>query len=267
VVKIFIPSILSTTCFFLIYDRSAVILLILSSAHAARLKCKFNYHPISYYSKIYFCEVQNNGIFGDFRTKIEGIEGDHLSMKSQYNVEAIHFPKIKELHFFPKDLHVFFPNLKGIYVQACGLKEIKQSDLKHFPALEDLHIYGNPIKVIRKNLFQYNPHLRIIWLNDNEIVHIDPFSFSELKKLDTLRLFGNECSGFFEDDGFFGIRTVIKAIDEGSCKTLEIFEETEEEDDEEYEYDRGVHWWLIFACFIFIAFVIFCAFIIFTLFR
>ncbi|KAG5680407.1 hypothetical protein PVAND_009916 [Polypedilum vanderplanki] len=82
------------------------------------------------------------------------------------------------LNFFPRNLENVFKNLELIYIYDSKLIEITSEDLKPFPKLKYFRLYGNPIEVIREDLFTHNPELEVLYLENNEINHIYPKALS-----------------------------------------------------------------------------------------
>jgi hypothetical protein len=161
----------------------------------------------------------DNGIFGDFRPDIDGIEGDHSGFKTNSDVEAVYFTNLPQMQFFPANIQTQFPNLKAIYIGSTGLKELTQADLKPFSKLEDFHAQWSQLTKIEKNLFEFNPQLKIIWLNDNQITHIEPLTFSNLSKLETLWISGNKCKMNFEKvvNSVSDVKSLVRKVDTGGC--------------------------------------------------
>lgn len=50
------------------------------------------------------------------------------------------------VHYLPKGLGSFFPNLKWLHVRSCGLKLIQAPDLENLTALESLKVDDNEIE-------------------------------------------------------------------------------------------------------------------------
>lgn len=88
--------------------------------------------------------------------------------------------------------HVF-PNLLGISIYSCELKEIHQGNLKPFAQLESLHLSNNKISVLEHDLFKFNPKLVRIRVNGNQISHVESSVFIDLKNLKSLNFINNLC--------------------------------------------------------------------------
>lgn len=85
--------------------------------------------------------------------------------------------------FIPSGIGSKFINLKTLGIWSCGLLSVKKENLKEFGNwLEEVNISLNKLKSIDTDLFEYNPNLKVIFLNDNPIRYIDEF-FTNLKNL------------------------------------------------------------------------------------
>ncbi|CAG9810382.1 unnamed protein product [Chironomus riparius] len=127
------------------------------------------------------------------------------------------------LPYLPTGIDKFFPNLVDFAVISCGLKEIKQSDLKGFPNLLQLSLKYNALEVLEKDLFKFNSKLKRIYLELNLIKEIDGNLFDNLMNLRYLSLEGNECissTSFFRKD----VEKQIQVIREKCTKTEAVIE-------------------------------------------
>lgn len=55
---------------------------------------------------------------------------------------------------------------------------------------------NNEISILEPNLFQNNPELVVIWLNNNKIQYIDPNALTALKKVTFFNFYNNSCYSF-----------------------------------------------------------------------
>ncbi|XP_070504924.1 uncharacterized protein [Chironomus tepperi] len=144
-----------------------------------------DYHVIK---NIYFCSVSNNPlIYTEESAQINSVNGEHMTSKSYDDVIGFH-ARQKIINFFPRGLQTYFRNIKVIHINSCGLKEIRQSDLKAFTKLIYLFLESNSIEVIEEGLFDNNPNLEAVGLRESSIIHIDPKVFDTLSNLSSLWL-------------------------------------------------------------------------------
>lgn len=99
----------------------------------------------------------------------------------------------KKILYFPRGLQKIFPKLFFIFIINSQLREIRQEDLQGFTKLRELNLQGNEIKSLKKNLFDSNPELEVIFLCHNKISSVDPEVFSNLNYLKVLSLLNNTC--------------------------------------------------------------------------
>lgn len=110
------------------------------------------------------------------------IVGDHLEDCTNEDVEAISFKDIK-MHRFPRQLHRFFPNLRVLTINSCGLKSIAKLDLLGLKNLRQLTMNGNGIISIPGNLFDETPKVETLSFYGNKIEFIDSNIFNTLHDL------------------------------------------------------------------------------------
>lgn len=108
--------------------------------------------------------------------------GDHVQGKTNKDVETITFANLA-LGRFPKLLNCFFPNLKVVSVNSCGLKSITKDDLKGLTKLTQLILTGNRITSLPDDLFNFTPNVEVVSFYGNRIRFIGDKIFDQLKHL------------------------------------------------------------------------------------
>ena len=99
----------------------------------------------------------------------------------------------QDIHYFPKNLPLFFPNLRELTMVNCKLKQITKDDLKGFDKLVSLDLSGNCLRYLPDDLFTHVPQLKIISVKNNNI----NMKFLEpLKNLKVLDIKGNNIIKF-----------------------------------------------------------------------
>ncbi|KAG5679646.1 hypothetical protein PVAND_009203 [Polypedilum vanderplanki] len=187
--------------------------------NTATIECKYfmydGYWEIN--ESVYNCDVLNIGVFTGERVTIENVEGNHENGKTDDDVQ-IFYLRDANLNYFPRNLENVFKNLLLIGILNSNLIEITSEDLKPFPKLKYLRIWGNPIEVIREDLFIHNLAMEVIILYNNEINHIDPKAFSHLNKLRAVDLRHNVCK-FDKDEANTKteVLEIVKKIEQGQC--------------------------------------------------
>ncbi|KAG5679654.1 hypothetical protein PVAND_009209 [Polypedilum vanderplanki] len=140
----------------------------------------------------YQCKVSNKEVFNGNRVTIGKAVGNHTDGMTDDDVKYFLIEEAN-LTYFPKNLGNIFKNLEMIAIYYSELIDITSEDLKPFPKLKYLRIWGNPIEVIREDLFIHNRELQVLALYDNEINHIDRKALSHLNNLRAVLFNRNKC--------------------------------------------------------------------------
>jgi hypothetical protein len=190
-----------------------VFLALFSSSQSAFFDCQYRTEGWGPFNTAYLCSVQNfPEITSMTAVQIDSVSGNHQAGKNNDNVEVVDVFQRGRIFYFPQGLTNFFKNLKGIRIEATGLKEIHQSDLKDYSKLKALWLYGNNLEVLEENLFEFTPNLEWISVVNNKITHVDPHVFDKLVKLNTLYIYENPCIFSFGDNDPTKVQTFIKAV-------------------------------------------------------
>lgn len=143
----------------------------------------------------------------------------------------------KTLHFFPKGLEKYFPNLDFIKIERCGLKVIQQSDLKPFSKLNFIDLSYNSIEVIEKGLFDFNPKLKVVGFRESKIFHIDPNVFDNLSNIKCFWFDNVSCLGYHFCDSARQLKNAFEDVKK-RCKNSDFV--TLNKEIEELKNDTGV---------------------------
>lgn len=108
--------------------------------------------------------------------------GDHLEDYTNDEVEAISFTDM-QIDRFPRHIHRFFPNLKVVTMNSCGLRSITKLDLMGLKNLRQLTMNGNNIISLPGNLFDETPKIETLSFYGNKIEFIDSNIFNSLRGL------------------------------------------------------------------------------------
>ncbi|CRL05560.1 CLUMA_CG018070, isoform A [Clunio marinus] len=120
------------------------------------------------YEPTYTCFISTTSIIDPNTRIMSWLEGKHRDGKSFDDVEAISF-KNTSVHYFPLDLDKFFPNLRIVKIENCGLKSITRSDLNGLENIDTLFCPGNRITSLPNNLFTGMYKLRSVVFRRNRI--------------------------------------------------------------------------------------------------
>lgn len=108
--------------------------------------------------------------------------GEHIEDRTNENLEAISFRELK-IERFPRQLELFFPNLKALTINSCGLQSIQRSDLKGLSQLKQLTLNGNEISSLPDDLFDDTPGIETISFYGNTIRFIGMNTLKALRNL------------------------------------------------------------------------------------
>jgi hypothetical protein len=210
--------VIAITCLLLKIDNSRADLALI-------VDCDFAISGWVYSHKPYYgCHPKKPAVdFGDERVQIHAVNGTHLSGKSNCNIEKFYSILI-EWKKFPTNIEKIFRNLIEVQVARAELSEVTREDLEVFPMLVYLGLHGNRIKFLREDVFTNNLQLEMIDLQNNRFSHIDPRTFSHLKKLKLLDLKGynNVCESLFFANNKTDVMNMVKSIESGSCFSAEF---------------------------------------------
>ena len=185
------------------------------------IDCKFEESDYLILNNIYRCNVDSDPSITTRESALQTtVKASHSEQKTNNDVLGF-LSTNKTVHFFPQDLDIYFPNLKAIWIENCGLKEITQSDLKSFPHLVNCYMPKNSIKTIDEGLFDFNPKLEFVGFGDNDIVHIDPNVFDNLSKLRYFWFNNVPCINKSIDDSRADVLAVFKEV-KANCVSFEV---------------------------------------------
>jgi hypothetical protein len=138
--------------------------------------------------------------------------------------------KDKIFEYFPVNLHEQLPQLSGISIIRCNLKEITKKNFETHQKLVNLDLTGNQLTLLRKDLFEGNQKLEKIVLNLNKIILIYPTIFDKLESLSHLEVLWNICvsSAAESSDEVSGVIKIVQSdCSSSGLIALEIFDEME----------------------------------------
>jgi hypothetical protein len=97
------------------------------------------------------------------------------------------------IKYLPVQYYKFSNQIQKLVVDNTQLREIKQNNLNMFSNLEHLAIRRNLIETLEGNLFDENPHIKLLELNGNKIKFVEAKIAENLKKLDMFNFSDNPC--------------------------------------------------------------------------
>lgn len=166
-----------------------LICIISPATFALTLQCKFDDYI---YDGNYKCEVENLRITA--RNEIvSDVSGTHISARRSNADVIILSIEDQTVHYLPKDLARFFPNLLYLTINKSGLKEITRNDLKDFPKLRNIAVRANDIENLPGDLFENNLELSHVGFPTNKIKTIGKDILKTATSLESVDFRRNEC--------------------------------------------------------------------------
>jgi hypothetical protein len=137
------------------------------------LNGRFYYTSFSlYHYRYYNCSINQASITKEGMT-ISPIVGEHEQSKSNQDVESVNFFRTT-VEYFPRGLVNYFPNLKALDIENCGLKMICREDLEGLENLEILVLRNNKLRSLPTDLFIGMKKLRVINCYNNMLECLSP---------------------------------------------------------------------------------------------
>lgn len=158
-------------------------------------------------------------------TKNETVTTINDLSNSQYDDQNIVIIRMdgQTVHYMPKDVDKFFPEIQGISIYNSELKVIEKENLKPFDQLKYLYLPNNGLETISSNLFQFNLQLRVFIIHNNKLKSIGGNIFMNLKALEYVNIEKNVCIDQLASTQS-KIPGIIDTIRE-NCPTLEDLKE------------------------------------------
>lgn len=157
-----------------------------------RLNCRFEIsESVEFVGEVYACNVGAIHVEAPNMT-LERVDGSHMDGKSSNEVKAM-IVVSQVLQYIPKGLGETFKNLEVLHILSSELKEITKEDLKQFPNLKSLWVNDCNLVHLESGLLQFNPKLKEVRFQYNEIISIAADIFEPLKDLEKADLGANSC--------------------------------------------------------------------------
>ena len=108
------------------------------------------------------------------------------------NIEGLWLSE-QNIHYLPKGIDKFFPNLKFLIVKRANLKSLAKDDFKSLPELVYLSFSDNNLESLDGDLFDFNPKINHLDFSSNNLKYIGGNILSNLKELHRSYFFNNTC--------------------------------------------------------------------------
>lgn len=177
-----LQKLISNLAIFCPYDNK-------TRSEAMILDCSFRFSG----SSLYECAAEVKLLVDLGQKKVTAVTQNHVTGKTNDDVEIL-WIRHQNLTSLLTGIDQFFPNLKVIHASYNDIKNISKDDLKVFPRLEYIDFSNNKITTLEDDLFSFTPNLQVVNFGHNSIKHVGINTFSPLKNLTKLYLYGeNNC--------------------------------------------------------------------------
>lgn len=102
---------------------------------------------------------------------------------------------------FPKNLHIFFPDLLAIQIVNCGLRNLTFDDVKYYTNLKSLWLPLNHIETLKSGIFSQNLKLEKLTFYGNNLKKIDSNVLKPLILLKFASFQKNDCIDMTASNG------------------------------------------------------------------
>lgn len=179
--------------------KTVILYLLFSSVSAITFDCTYDNNTTwsGGVGQLYRCNAKVTGILKS--QKLTKVTGNHLSGKSNKDVEAIEINGNIKLEYFPQDMKKFFPNLVAIFLISTGIKTLNGDELQEFPRLKLFSLSYGQLERVPANFFKATPDIRQIAFHNNRIVNVDGNVLSSLENLYWVSFEGNLCINMGSD--------------------------------------------------------------------
>ena len=109
------------------------------------------------------------------------------------NFHSLKF-KRKTVHYLPKGIDKFFPNLERLAVYGSELKSLSQNDLKSLTQLKLVDFSMNDLEFLDDDLFEFNQKLRYVNFKENKLKYVGENLLNNLKNLKQIDFNSNLCT-------------------------------------------------------------------------
>ena len=144
---------------------------------------------------------------------VTSVNGEDLKSFTGFGYKSLEI-RLQPVHFIPQGLGEFFPDLEGLAIGYSQTKEVTKNDFAQFPKLKQLFLYNTNIQSLPADLFETNPDLLYILLNDNKLTHVGKGILSPLKKLHSAIFQKNPCINTYVLNQS-EISTIVAALESG----------------------------------------------------
>jgi hypothetical protein len=168
-----------------------LLLAVFDSSTSIILDCNYSSYQDWPLKGLYACDIKNIQVTNDNEI-VTGVSQNHNAGKSNFDVDVL-YVKGKTLHYLPRHIEKFFPNLKGITVFTSKTKVLRRQDIAPFSRLLFVFMNEGLIEAIDGDLFDDNPTIQYVSFTLNPLTNVAPNAFDSLKQLKEIHCFQCKC--------------------------------------------------------------------------
>lgn len=151
------------------------------------IECKFDEWPWIDSSRRYTCNVKKK-IIPDKKITFDG---KHLIPNTNYHVTAMNFMSCRVIKIPGVIMIQHYPLLEAVALSNCGLRSILKEDLKGLIHLKVLWLNDNELEYLPGDLFEEARKVEYVSFEKNKIRYIDAELLDPLVDLKLINFFGN----------------------------------------------------------------------------
>lgn len=126
--------------------------------------------------------------------EITAVYGEHLSGKSNIDVESLYILDVDNLTYIPRGVEKLFPNINTLYIVGCNVSNLVGNELDALGNLTNFGLTFNyDLGTVPASLFNQTPLLKVIDFRLNNIRIIDGDLLGPLKLLQYANFEANDC--------------------------------------------------------------------------
>jgi hypothetical protein len=175
--------------------RNLIFLLLISTSSGILITCRFHWNATwSVIGQVYNCEVISED-FSDNSTHVTGVNGTHMSGRSNADVKMIWFSAnpSSNLKVIPKGFLNFFPNFIAFNFNTRQIDFLKGDELEEYPSLQYYLQYNSNLTRVPGNFFASTKNMSYVHLSNNKIQNVGEGLLDNLKNLQKVYFKYNTC--------------------------------------------------------------------------
>lgn len=123
---------------------------------------------------------------------VTSVNGHSFDFFQNENIKTFH-ADTQTVHYIPKGIAKFFPQIEELRIHKSKLKSVKRADLEPFKNLISLLLDGNELEELDSDLLQSHRNIRGLHFVPNKIKFVGERFFDNLDKLERIYFQDNIC--------------------------------------------------------------------------